>query len=148
MFKRVITQALRQNSSLVTKPAPAFSAQALVNGSFEQVSLDQYKNKYLCLFFYPLDWTFVCPTEITAFNDAAKQFEDLNCGLVACSVDSHFSHLAWTQQPRNKGGLGDMQIPILADMMKPRLQLRTKHCNELYQMQHCELNSFCKQLLL
>ena len=118
MFKRVITQALRQNSSLVTKPAPAFSAQALVNGSFEQVSLDQYKNKYLCLFFYPLDWTFVCPTEITAFNDAAKQFEDLNCGLVACSVDSHFSHLAWTQQPRNKGGLGDMQIPILADIDK------------------------------
>merc|ERR1712173_387367 len=54
----------------------------------------------------------------TAFNDAAKQFEELNCGLVACSVDSHFSHLAWTNQPRNKGGLGDMQIPILADIDK------------------------------
>merc|ERR1712025_731590 len=109
---------IRNHHTLVTKPAPHFQANALVNGSFKQVSLDDYKGKYLCLFFYPLDFTFVCPTEITAFNDAAKEFEENNCSIVAASVDSHFSHLAWTQVPRNKGGLGDMQIPILADLDK------------------------------
>merc|ERR1711937_227864 len=118
MLRHVLKTAARANSSLVTKPAPAFAAQALVKGQFQQVSLDDYKGKYLCLFFYPLDFTFVCPTEITAFNDSNAAFEDLNCGLVACSVDSHFSHLAWTQVPRNKGGLGDMEIPILADLDK------------------------------
>jgi len=108
----------RAASSLVTRPAPKFEAQALVNGGFKSVSLDDYKGKYLVLFFYPLDFTFVCPTEITAFNDAAQEFEKNNCSVVAASVDSHFSHLAWTQVPRNKGGLGDMQIPILADLDK------------------------------
>merc|ERR1711976_439525 len=111
MFKQL---AKRTIQSLVTKPAPSFNAQALVNGSFKTVSNEDYT----CLFFYPLDFTFVCPTEITAFNDRACEFEAINCGLVASSVDSHFSHLAWTQVPRNKGGLGNMQIPILADINK------------------------------
>lgn len=118
MFRKALQTAIRANSSLVTKPAPAFKATALVQGKFQEVSLDDYKDKYLCLFFYPLDFTFVCPTEITAFNDSNSAFADLNCGLVACSIDSHFSHLAWTNIPRKQGGLGDMDIPILADIDK------------------------------
>ena len=94
MFSRSLRRAV---SSLVTKPAPAFQAQALVNGEFKEVSLSDYKGKYVCLFFYPLDFTFVCPTEITAFNDKAPEFAENNCEVIACSVDSHFSHLAWTQ---------------------------------------------------
>jgi alkyl hydroperoxide reductase subunit AhpC len=89
-----------------------------VDGQFEEVKLTQYKGKYVVLFFYPLDFTFVCPTEIIAFNDAAKKFKDLNCELLAISVDSHFSHLAWTNTSRNQGGLGAMQIPLLADLTK------------------------------
>merc|ERR1711981_317401 len=116
MFVRNLVR--RAASSLVTKPAPAFKAQAVVNGAFKEVSLDDYKGRYLCLFFYPLDFTFVCPTEITAFNDRAREFADLGCDVVASSIDSHFSHLAWTQQPRKQGGLGNMQIPILADIDK------------------------------
>jgi len=119
MLRRAVNLATRaHHASLVTKPAPAFAANALVKGEFKQVSLADYKDQYLCLFFYPLDFTFVCPTEITAFNDSNQDFADLNCGLVACSVDSHFSHLAWTNIPRNKGGLGQMDIPILADIDK------------------------------
>ncbi|EFO26191.1 thioredoxin peroxidase 1 [Loa loa] len=68
--------------------------------------------------FYPLDFTFVCPTEITAFSDRYAEFQKLNAELIACSCDSHFSHLAWTQVPRSEGGLGDMQIPVLADFNK------------------------------
>merc|ERR1712098_78311 len=74
-----------------------------------------YKGKYVVLFFYPLDFTFVCPTEIIAFNDRAGEFESNNCAVIACSTDSHFSHLAWCQRSRKEGGLGDMQIPLLAD---------------------------------
>eukprot|EP01059_Diplonema_ambulator_P029946 TRINITY_DN4997_c0_g1_i1.p1 TRINITY_DN4997_c0_g1~~TRINITY_DN4997_c0_g1_i1.p1 ORF type:complete len:217 (+),score=65.13 TRINITY_DN4997_c0_g1_i1:55-705(+) len=103
---------------LVTQPAPGFKAQAVVNGAIKQVSLEDYKGKYVVLFFYPLDFTFVCPTEIVAFNDRAKEFEAIGAQVLACSVDSHFSHLAWTQQPRNKGGLGETQIPLIADLDK------------------------------
>jgi alkyl hydroperoxide reductase subunit AhpC len=74
--------------------------------------------KYLVLFFYPLDFTFVCPTEIIAFSDRVKEFRDKNCDVVACSVDSHFSHLAWTNTPRKQGGLGKMDIPLLSDLTK------------------------------
>jgi len=102
----------------VASPAPDFKCQAVVDGGFKEVALSDYKGKYVCLFFYPLDWTFVCPTEITAFSDRAADFEAANCQLLACSVDSHFSHLAWTQQSRKEGGLGEMKIPILADLDK------------------------------
>jgi len=67
------------------------------------------------LFFYPLDFTFVCPTEIIAFSDRVAEFEALNCAVVACSTDSQFSHLAWCEKPRKQGGLGEMKIPLLAD---------------------------------
>lgn len=105
-------------SRLVGNPAPHFSANALVNGDFEEVSLDTFKGKWKILFFYPLDFTFVCPTEIVAFSDAAAKFKEKNCELIACSVDSVFSHLAWTQQDRNEGGLGEVNFPILSDLNK------------------------------
>eukprot|EP00914_Ancora_sagittata_P023890 GHVO01047613.1.p1 GENE.GHVO01047613.1~~GHVO01047613.1.p1 ORF type:complete len:198 (+),score=35.03 GHVO01047613.1:142-735(+) len=99
----------------LTKPAPAFKGTAVVDGDFKDISISDYKGKYLVMFFYPLDFTFVCPTEIIAFSDRVEEFRSINCEVVACSTDSHFSHLAWTQQPRNKGGLGNMNIPLLAD---------------------------------
>jgi len=100
---------------LVGNPAPYFKADALVNGENKSISLDDYKGKWKVLFFYPLDFTFVCPTEIHAYSD---KFRALNCELIACSVDSFFSHLAWTKQPRSEGGLGEVKFPIIADLDK------------------------------
>jgi peroxiredoxin (alkyl hydroperoxide reductase subunit C) len=104
--------------SLVQKNAPDFKAEALIGEEFKELTLSDFKGKWLCLFFYPLDFTFVCPTEITAFNDAYKGFKESNCEVVGCSVDSKFSHLAWAKTPRKEGGLGKLQIPILADITK------------------------------
>lgn len=99
--------------------APAFKGTAVVDGQFKDVSLSDYAGKYLVLFFYPLDFTFVCPTEIIAFNDAAHEFKALNAELLAVSVDSHFSHLAWVNTPRKNGGLGtETKMPILSDLKK------------------------------
>ncbi|XP_071302243.1 thioredoxin-dependent peroxide reductase, mitochondrial [Agelaius tricolor] len=102
----------------VTQHAPAFKGTAVVNGEFKELSLDDFKGKYLVLFFYPLDFTFVCPTEIVAFSNKAKEFRDVNCEVVAVSVDSHFTHLAWINTPRRSGGLGKMNIPVLSDLTK------------------------------
>ncbi|XP_051837490.1 thioredoxin-dependent peroxide reductase, mitochondrial isoform X1 [Antechinus flavipes] len=102
----------------VTQHAPYFKGTAVVNGEFKEISLDDFKGKYLVLFFYPLDFTFVCPTEIVAFSDKANEFHDVNCELVAVSVDSHFSHLAWINTPRKSGGLGHMNIALLSDLNK------------------------------
>ena len=77
------------------QPAPAFSGVAVVNGEFKNISLADYKGKYVVLFFYPLDFTFVCPTEIIAFSDRSGDFRDIGCEVIACSTDSQFSHLAW-----------------------------------------------------
>jgi len=99
----------------LTKPAPAFKGTAVVNADFKEIKLSDYKGKYLVFFFYPLDFTFVCPTEIIAFSDRAEEFRAINCEVVACSTDSHFSHLAWVNTPRKQGGLGNMNIPLLAD---------------------------------
>ena len=98
--------------------APAFTCTAVVKGQFQEVSLSDYAGKYVILFFYPLDFTFVCPTEIIAFSDRVAEFEALNTQVLACSCDSKFSHLAWMQQSRDIGGLGDMKIPMLADYSK------------------------------
>jgi alkyl hydroperoxide reductase subunit AhpC len=84
----------------------------------KKISLSDYKDKWVVLFFYPLDFTFVCPTEICAFNDKAKEFRDINCELIACSVDSHFSHMEYASKPRSEGGLGKMDIPMLSDLTK------------------------------
>jgi alkyl hydroperoxide reductase subunit AhpC len=103
---------------LVGNTAPDFAGEAVANGSMKNISLADYKGKWKVLFFYPLDFTFVCPTEITAYSDAVDKFKGLGCELVACSVDSAFSHLAWTKQPRNDGGLGEVNFPIIADITK------------------------------
>ncbi|CEF59431.1 Alkyl hydroperoxide reductase subunit C/ Thiol specific antioxidant domain and Thioredoxin-like fold domain and Peroxiredoxin, C-terminal domain and Peroxiredoxin, AhpC-type family-containing protein [Strongyloides ratti] len=99
----------------IGQQAPQFTATAVVDGEFKTVSLSDYKGKYVVLFFYPLDFTFVCPTEIIAFSDRVNEFKAIGVEVLACSTDSHFSHLAWVETPRKKGGLGEMQIPILAD---------------------------------
>jgi len=75
--------------------APCFEGMAVINGEFKKISLSDYKGKYVVLFFYPLDFTFVCPTEIIAFSESADKFRAINCEVIACSTDSHFSHLAW-----------------------------------------------------
>ncbi|XP_074502901.1 thioredoxin-dependent peroxide reductase, mitochondrial isoform X1 [Sebastes fasciatus] len=105
-------------SPAVTQPAPAFKATAVHNGEFKEMSLADFKGKYLVLFFYPLDFTFVCPTEIISFSDKASEFHDINCEVVGVSVDSHFTHLAWTNTPRKTGGLGNIHIPLLSDLNK------------------------------
>jgi len=103
---------------IVGSKAPTFKADALVNGEFKTLSLDDYKGKWKVLFFYPLDFTFVCPTEIVAFSDAVSKFKELNCEVIGCSIDSKFSHLAWTKQSRKDGGLGQIAYPLLADVTK------------------------------
>lgn len=105
--------------SLVQKPAPEFKTTALVGEQFKEISLSEYKGKsWVCLFFYPLDFTFVCPTEIVAFDEAYKNFKELGCEVLGCSVDSQFSHLAWSKTERKQGGIGKLQFPLLADVTK------------------------------
>lgn len=102
----------------VQKEAPGFTATAVVNEEFKPVSLSDYRGKYAVLFFYPLDFTFVCPTEIIAFSDRIKDFHDRNCEVLGVSVDSQFSHLAWIKMPRAEGGLGGLKYPLIADLTK------------------------------
>jgi len=99
----------------VCKLAPDFKGTAVIDGAFKQISLSDYKGRYLVMFFYPMDFTFVCPTEITAFSDRVQEFQKINCDVIAVSTDSEFSHLAWVNIPRKQGGLGKMDIPLLAD---------------------------------
>ncbi|CAG9323545.1 unnamed protein product [Blepharisma stoltei] len=102
----------------IRKPAPAFTATAWDGNRIRQVSLSDFKGKYVVLFFYPLDFTFVCPTEIVQFNDTAPEFRANNCEVLACSVDSVFTHREYTLKSRADGGLGRMQIPLIADLNK------------------------------
>ncbi len=88
------------------------------NGEFRNVSLDEYKGKYVVLFFYPLDFTFVCPTEILAFSDRVEEFQKLGAEVVGASIDSKYSHLAWLNTPRAEGGIAGVKIPLLADVTK------------------------------
>ena len=104
--------------AFVTKPAPDFTAQAVIKGQFKEIKLSDYRGKYVLLFFYPLDFTFVCPTELVAFSDQMGEFTKRGCEVLAVSVDSQFSHLAWTSMPRKAGGLGDIAYPIVADLNK------------------------------
>lgn len=107
-------------SLIVTQQAPEFTATAVMpdNSFKEDFSLSDFRGQYVMLFFYPLNFTFVCPTEILAFNNAVKQFEDNNCQLVGISIDSHFSHLAWKNTPINSGGIGNVQYPLVSDLDK------------------------------
>ncbi|NEP05731.1 MAG: peroxiredoxin [Okeania sp. SIO2G4] len=102
----------------VGQEAPDFTATGVVDQEFETIKLSDYRGKYIVLFFYPLDFTFVCPTEITAFSDRYKEFESLNTEILGVSVDSEFSHLAWIQTDRKSGGVGDLNYPLLSDIKK------------------------------
>ncbi|HAN73942.1 MAG TPA: peroxiredoxin [Planktothrix sp. UBA8407] len=102
----------------VGQVAPDFKATAVIDQEFKDISLSEYRGKYVVLFFYPLDFTFVCPTEITAFSDRAEEFSKLNTQILGVSVDSAFSHLAWIQSDRKSGGVGDLNYPLVADLKK------------------------------
>ena len=105
--------------TLVTKEAPEFAAQAVMpDNSFAELKLSSYRGKYVVLFFYPLDFTFVCPSEIIAFDAALAKFEKKNAQVIGVSVDSHFTHLAWKGTPRNQGGIGPIKYPLVADLTK------------------------------
>ena len=98
--------------------APDFATQAVVDQEFKDITLSQYRGKYVILFFYPLDFTFVCPTEITAFSDRYSDFSSKNTEVLGVSVDSKFTHLAWIQTPRNEGGIGDINYPLVSDLKR------------------------------
>jgi peroxiredoxin (alkyl hydroperoxide reductase subunit C) len=105
-------------SNVVGKAAPSFKLAAVDNGAFRDISLEDYKGRWLVLFFYPLDFTFVCPTEILAFSDRLDDFNKLNCDMLGASIDSKFTHLAWTEKPRAQGGIAGLKYPLLSDMTK------------------------------
>lgn len=102
----------------VQHPAPDFKATAVIDGDFKDISLSDYRGKYVVLLFYPLDFTFVCPTEILAFSDRLAEFHALGAEVIAVSVDSKFSHLAWLNTPRADGGIEGVAYPLVADITK------------------------------
>ena len=109
-----------QRIPLPREKAPSFEATAVLNDDFTKVALSDYTSagKWLVLFFYPFDYTFVCPTEIRSFSDAAAKFAKINTGVAAVSTDSHHTHLSWTRTARENGGVGKLDIPLLADTGK------------------------------
>jgi len=102
----------------VGQEAPEFMATSVFDQEFKTVKLSDYRGQYVVLFFYPLDFTFVCPTEIIAFSDRHADFKSLNTEILGVSVDSEFSHLAWIQTERNQGGIGDIEYPLVSDIKK------------------------------
>jgi peroxiredoxin (alkyl hydroperoxide reductase subunit C) len=103
---------------LIGKKAPQITAKAVVNGAMHDFSLSQYQGKYVIFFFYPLDFTFVCPTELHAFQEKLSEFENRGAQVVGCSVDSCYSHLAWLATPKSKGGIEGITYPIVSDIHK------------------------------
>jgi len=103
---------------IVGRLAPEFALEGVLNGGFHTYRLSDYKGKWVVLFFYPLDFTFVCPTEILAFSDRIGEFRKLNAEVLGASVDSKFSHLAWTEKPREEGGIKGLAYPLLEDLGK------------------------------
>ena len=102
----------------VGQAAPDFTATAVFDQEFKTIKLSDYRGQYVVLFFYPLDFTFVCPTEIIAFSDRYKEFSTLNTEILGVSVDSEFSHLAWIQTDKKEGGIGDIDYPLISDIKK------------------------------
>jgi alkyl hydroperoxide reductase subunit AhpC len=102
----------------VQQKAPDFAAKAVIGEEFKDIKLSDYRGKYVVLFFYPLDFTFVCPTEIVAFSDRIDEFKKRGAEVLGVSIDSHFSHLAWIKTPRAQGGLGGINYPLVADLNK------------------------------
>jgi len=106
-------------STLVTREAPDFTAQAVMaDNTFAELTLSSYRGKYVILFFYPLDFTFVCPSEIIAFDAALAKFEAKDAVVVGVSVDSHYTHFAWKNTPHDEGGIGPIKYPLVADLNK------------------------------
>lgn len=101
---------------LVTKQAPEFKTTCAFPGRFEEISLSSLQGQYVVLFFYPLDFTFVCPTELIAFQEHLEDFKKLGVILLGCSVDSHFTHRAWLETPLNKGGIEGVEYGLLSDI--------------------------------
>ncbi|KAF4072775.1 hypothetical protein AMELA_G00251280 [Ameiurus melas] len=112
----VSDHSLHLSKAKISKAAPSWEGTAVINGEFKELKLSDYRGRYLVFFFYPLDFTFVCPTEIIAFSDRVHEFHAINADVVACSVDSQFTHLAWINTPRKQGGLGPLKIPLLSDL--------------------------------
>lgn len=105
--------------TLVTQEAPDFTAEAVLpDNTFGQLKLSAYRGKFVVLFFYPLDFTFVCPSEILAFNKRLEDFKSRNCEVIGVSVDSKFTHLAWKKTPLDDGGIGNIQYPLVQDLDK------------------------------
>jgi len=125
---RQIIRSIASTSSLmhyvrVQMPAPNFKGTAVIGDEFKDIQLSDYKGKYLVLVFYPLDFTFVCPTELIAFNEKIDDFKKLNAEVIGISVDSHFTHLAWLNTKREDGGLGQLNLrkinyPLLSDITR------------------------------
>jgi peroxiredoxin (alkyl hydroperoxide reductase subunit C) len=104
---------------LVGKQAPDFTAKAVVNGDIkDNFKLSDYRGKNVLLFFYPLDFTFVCPTELHAFQEKSDSFKKLNTEVIGVSIDSHFSHMAWLRTPKKDGGIEGIKYPIVSDINK------------------------------
>jgi peroxiredoxin (alkyl hydroperoxide reductase subunit C) len=102
---------------LVGKPAPEFAANAVYgNNEIKELKLSDYKGKHVVLFFYPLDFTFVCPSELIAFDHRLEEFKKRNVEVIGCSIDSQFTHLAWKNTPVDKGGIGQVKYPLVADV--------------------------------
>jgi len=102
---------------LVGKQAPDFTATAVFgNNEIKDLKMSDYKGKYVVLFFYPLDFTFVCPSELIAFDHRLEEFKKRNVEVIGCSTDSQFTHLAWKNTPVNQGGIGQVQYPLVADV--------------------------------
>jgi len=104
--------------TIIGRPAPYFSGPAAKNGEIVNISLDDYQGKWLVLFFYPLDFTFVCPSEIIALSNHNAEFQERGVQLIGVSVDSHFTHHAWRSTPVEKGGIGEITYPLVADLTK------------------------------
>eukprot|EP00730_Choanoeca_flexa_P013440 TRINITY_DN5321_c0_g1_i1.p1 TRINITY_DN5321_c0_g1~~TRINITY_DN5321_c0_g1_i1.p1 ORF type:complete len:238 (+),score=58.10 TRINITY_DN5321_c0_g1_i1:152-865(+) len=100
----------------IQKPAPDFTAEAVVDGEIKKISLSDYKGKYVVLVFFPLAFTFACPSECISFDENLKKFKELNTEIILMSVDSPYALLAWTKTSRKEGGLGDMSIPLASDL--------------------------------
>ncbi len=105
--------------SLIGKKAPKFQEKAILQGkTIDEVSLEDYLGKYVVFFFYPLDFTFVCPTELHAFQDKLEEFHKRGAEVIGCSVDSVFAHYAWLQVPKHKGGVQGITYPLVSDIHK------------------------------
>ncbi|MBW4055344.1 MAG: peroxiredoxin [Proteobacteria bacterium] len=106
-------------TTLVTQQAPDFTAEAVMpDNTFGSITLSALKGKYAILLFYPLDFTFVCPSEILAFNKKIAEFKTRNCEVIGVSVDSKFTHLAWKNTAIENGGIGNIQFPLVQDLNK------------------------------